>query len=183
MRFKKVVFIIGMAFVTFMCYQFYHGQKDKEVRKDDNLVTLKRITKSKGSLKGNVTKEARDTLEQSDESVSKKKTEVVREALKIPIAYLESVENQSDIKVTYDNKLSITNQTVAQTLKTMLLAGYEFKLASLKVYESDSDNVYQFTLLLVTDKGDKLSLTGNYVLGTEQFEFVSLHGTPVNVVF
>ncbi len=37
--------------------------------------------------------------------------------------------------------------------------------------------------LLVTDKKDELSIAGNYVLGTQQFEFVSVHGTPVNVMF
>ncbi len=65
----------------------------------------------------------------------------------------------------------------------MLMAGYHFDLESLQVYESDASNVYQFIIKLVTDKGDKLSLAGNYVLGTEQFEIASVHGTPVNVMF
>lgn len=107
----------------------------------------------------------------------------MKAAIVIPIDYFASVPSQDDIKVTYDNKLSITNPAMATSIKTMLLAGYHFDLDSLSVYQSHSDNVYQFTILLVTHQQDQLSLVGNYVTGTRQFEFVSLHGTPKNVMF
>lgn len=115
--------------------------------------------------------------------VSQKALDRVKKDIMIPLNYLVDIKSQSDIEVSYDNKLSITSQTVAETLKTMLLAGYHFELEGLNVYESDSDNVYQFTILMTTDENEELSVVGNYVLGTGQFEFVSVHGTPVNVMF
>lgn len=183
MRFKKVVAIFIMVCVSLVIYHFYH-HKDMQKRTRDDVVVVRRIKeKKKVASKREVTKEATKTLERSDLKVSQKKLEKVRKDIEIPIDYLAKAKSQSDIKVTYDNKLSITSQTVAETIKTMLLAGYHFNLESLKVYESDSDNVYQFTILMTTDKKEELSVVGNYVLGTQQFEFVSVHGTPVNVMF
>ena len=183
MKLKKILAIIIMICISVMLYNLYH-QKDIKKTSRDDVVVVKRIQKAKKSdMKRNVTKEATHTLEQSDLKVSQKETEKVKKAISIPLDYLVKAKSQSDIKTTYDNKLSITSQTVAETIKTMLLGGYHFNIDSLKVYESDSDNVYQFTILLVTDKKDELSIAGNYVLGTQQFEFVSVHGTPVNVMF
>lgn len=183
MRLKKLVAIFIMVCVSLVIYHFYH-HKDMQKRTRDDVVVVRRIKeKKKVASKREVTKEATKTLERSDLKVSQKKLEKVRKDIEIPIDYLVKAKSQSDIKVTYDNKLSITSQTVAETIKTMLLAGYHFNLESLKVYESDSDNVYQFTILMTTDKKEELSVVGNYVLGTQQFEFVSVHGTPVNVMF
>lgn len=183
MKLKKILAIIIMICISVVLYNLYH-QKDTKKTSRDDVVVVKRIQKAKKSdMKRNVTKEATHTLERSDLKVSQKETEKVKKAISIPLDYLVKAKSQSDIKTTYDNKLSITSQTVAETIKTMLLAGYHFNIDSLKVYESDSDNVYQFTILLVTDKKDELSIAGNYVLGTQQFEFVSVHGTPVNVMF
>lgn len=182
MRLKKVVVIIIMAFISVMIYQLYH-HKDIQKRPRDDVV-VRRIKKQKKIIsKRDVTKEATKTLERSDLKVSQKALDRVKKDIMIPLNYLVDIKSQSDIEVSYDNKLSITSQTVAETLKTMLLAGYHFELESLNVYESDSDNVYQFTILMTTDENEELSIVGNYVLGTGQFEFVSVHGTPVNVMF
>lgn len=183
MRLKKVVVIIIMAFISVMIYQLYH-HKDIQKRPRDDVVVVRRIKKQKKiTSKRDVTKEATKTLERSDLKVSQKALDRVKKDIMIPLNYLVAIKSQSDIEVSYDNKLSITSQTVAETLKTMLLAGYHFELESLNVYESDSDNVYQFTILMTTDENEELSVVGNYVLGTGQFEFVSVHGTPVNVMF
>lgn len=183
MRLKHFVVIAMMAIVSVIIYQFYHHKTVKHSPRDDTVVVKPIERVSKSHTKRNSVKEAIDTLERSDSKVSQKAFDRVKQELSIPIQYLVSVTSQSDIRVTYDNKLSITNKSVAESLKTMLLAGYQFDLESLKVYDSDSDNVYQFVMLLKTKENNELSVVGNYVLGTGQFEFVSIHGMPVNVMF
>lgn len=172
-----VVMIIAMSFVVYKLTQ----KEDVKSRVNNDNIIVKRVEKRK-KKDLSVTKEAVNTLEKSDASLSNSKTEKIKQQIQIPIDYLINAKNQSEIKVSYDNKLSITIPSVAQTIKTMLIAGYHFDMSSLKAFESDSRNVYQFTILLVTEKGDELSVVGNYVTGTEQFEFVSVHGTPVNII-
>lgn len=70
---------------------------------------------------------------------------------------------------------------MAQTIITMLLAGYSYDESSLVVNLSDSDNVYQFTVSLSKSDTDKLTLVGNYVLKTTQIELSSLHGSPTGI--
>ncbi|MGT2888365.1 hypothetical protein N1495_01265 [Streptococcus didelphis] len=184
MRVRKIVAILVIILVSVLFYNYYHHHHKVTKGTNDNSEIVKRINKRQKTVKkqNNIEDEARDTLE-SNKKVSQDNYEKVKEQIQIPINYLVNVKSQADIKVTYDNRLSITSQVVAESIKTMLLAGYHFKIDTLKVYESDATNVYQFTINLVTDYNDKLSLVGNYAIGTNQFEFVSLHGTPVNVMF
>lgn len=171
--------LVLMAFIVYKVVQ----KDDQVVKKTSDYAKVERVEPKHKVKAYNPTKEAESTLEASDRQVSDKEKEKVKKSLNVSIDYLVKIKTQSDVKVDYQNKLSITDPTVAQTVKTMLMAGYNFDLESLQVYESDASNVYQFTINLVTDKGDKLSLAGNYVLGTEQFEIASVHGTPVNVMF
>lgn len=182
MKHKKIVLVLMVLMMVFIVYKVV--QKDNQVNKKavDHAKVERVVPKHKVKV-NNPTKEAKSTLEASDRKVSDKEVVKVKKSFEIPINYFTKIKNQSEIKPSYDNKLSITSLTVAQTVKTMLMAGYHFDLESLQVYESDASNVYQFTINLVTDKGDKLSLAGNYVIGTDQFEIASVHGTPVNVMF
>ncbi|HHD3107249.1 TPA: hypothetical protein ACNZW0_001087 [Streptococcus pyogenes] len=184
MKIRKVIIVMLAVALSLGFYRFYHHQKSSKMKANQEIL-VKPITpnKSKTKVKRNIAKEAKATLEMPEERVNEKEAKQVKSAIVIPIDYLASVSSQDDIKVTYDNKLSITNPAMAASIKTMLLAGYHFDLDSLTVYQSNSDNVYQFTILLVTHQQDQLSLVGNYVTGTGQFEFVSLHGTPKNVMF
>ncbi|WP_332058536.1 hypothetical protein [Streptococcus canis] len=185
MKIRKVIIVMLAVALSLGFYRLYHRQKPSQLIEANQEILVKPITpnKSKTKVKRNVAKEAKATLEMPEERVNEKEAKQVKSAIVIPIDYLASISSQDDIKVTYDNKLSITNPAMAASIKTMLLAGYHFDLDSLTVYQSNSDNVYQFTILLVTHQQDQLSLVGNYVTGTGQFEFVSLHGTPKNVMF
>lgn len=182
MKHRKIILLVMLVLMVFIVYKVVQ-KDDQVVKKTSDHVKVERVEPKHKVKSYDPTKEAESTLEASDRHVSDKDKERVKSSLSVPIDYLVNTKTQSDVKVDYQNKLSITDPTVAQTVKTMLMAGYHFDLESLQVYESDASNVYQFTINLVTDKGDKLSLAGNYVLGTEQFEIASVHGTPVNVMF
>ena len=125
--------------------------------------------------------EATETLERPDEPLEEEETNQVKTSLTTAFAYLTQVTNQSDVRVTYRDKLSVTSLAMAQTVVTMLKAGYQLDNTTLKVYSSDSDNVYQFTVDLIKESSDNLSLAGNYVTGTQQLEIGSLHGIPTGI--
>lgn len=127
--------------------------------------------------------EATQTLEKADEPLGEEETQRVNASLTIAFDYLTQVNSQSDVQVTYKDKLSVTSQAMAQTVVTMLKAGYQLDISTLKVYASDSENVYQFTVDLTKDGAENLSLAGNYVTGTQQLEIASLHGIPTGIQY
>lgn len=127
--------------------------------------------------------EATETLEKADEPLDDEAIQNVTASLTVAFDYLTQVNNQSDVQVTYKDKLSVTSQAMAQTVVTMLKAGYQLDISTLKVYASDSENVYQFTVDLTKDGVDNLSLAGNYVTGTQQLEIASLHGIPTGIQY
>ncbi|MSU87121.1 hypothetical protein EA438_05685 [Streptococcus dysgalactiae subsp. dysgalactiae] len=178
MSVKRVFSVILLLAIGIVIYQEYSSHQKNLEKRDDISLRRNNHLKSKSA-----DIEAKETLEKSDQKVSPQVTEKIKNNIQTPISVFEVAKNQDDIVLSYDNKLSITSLTVAQTIKTMLLAGYHFEADSLNVYKSDETNVYQFTIDIQTDKKDRLTLTGNYVIATNQFEFVSVHGTPVNVVY
>ncbi len=182
MKHRKIILVVMLVLMALIVYKVVQ-KDDLNSKQVDDSIKVERVEPKHKIKAYDPTKEAESTLEASDRQVSEKEREKVKKSLSVSIDYLVKIKTQYDVKVDYQNKLSITDPTVAQTVKTMLMAGYHFDLESLQVYESDASNVYQFIIKLVTDKGDKLSLAGNYVLGTEQFEIASVHGTPVNVMF
>lgn len=127
--------------------------------------------------------EATQTLEKADEPLGEEETQRVNASLTIAFDYLTQVNSQSDVQVTYKDKLSVTSQAMAQTVVTMLKAGYQLDISTLKVYASNSENVYQFTVDLVKEGTENLTLAGNYVTGTQQLEIASLHGIPTGIQY
>ena len=127
--------------------------------------------------------EATQTLEKADEPLGEEETQRVNASLMVAFDYLTQINNQSDVQVTYKDKLSVTSQAMAQTVVTMLKAGYQLDISTLKVYASDSENVYQFTVDLVKEGTENLTLAGNYVTGTQQLEIASLHGIPTGIQY
>ncbi|MCC9815505.1 hypothetical protein LZU41_09515, partial [Streptococcus agalactiae] len=144
MKRRKIVLFLMVLVMAFIVYKVI--QKDNPVIKTSGNHTKVERVEPKHKVKSyDSTKETKSTLEASDRQVSDKEKEKVKRSITVPIDYLVKIPTQSDIKGDYQNKLSITNPTVAQTVKTMLMAGYHFDLESLQVYESDASNVYQFT--------------------------------------
>ncbi|HEP2676610.1 TPA: hypothetical protein VCH52_001717 [Streptococcus pyogenes] len=123
--------------------------------------------------------EAKGTLEASDDPLPQEEQEPIREAITIAFNYLQT--QPQDLAGTVDNRLSITPQAMLQTIVTMLKAGYQVDITSLQAYTSDSENVYQFTINLIKEDSDPLTLAGNYVIGTNQCDIEALHGIPTGI--
>ena len=177
-----LVFLVGliMLFVR-SCHRNEHLQSPSS--RTDTIIQQSSKKKSSTSESEvlSAQDEATQTLEKSDEPLGKVETQKVNASLTVAFDYLTQVNNQSDVQVTYKDKLSVTSQAMAQTVVTMLKAVYQLDIRTLKVYASDSENVYQFTVDLIKDGAENLSLAGNYVIGTEQLEIASLHGIPTGI--
>lgn len=171
-----IVFVLRMLTINHEKRLESHQDKIAKVTK----TTTEEVTEKSGLVDS--VDEAKGSLETNKE-VSVQKVQEVLASLEKAFGALKTVQDQSDIQLTYDNHLSITSSAMAQTLVTMFLAGYDYDATSLSVYQSYKDNVYQFVISLRKSGSESLSVTGNYVIETEQIEFVHLYGTPSGVVY
>ncbi|MCL4889193.1 hypothetical protein [Streptococcus gallolyticus] len=179
-----LVLLVGLIILS-VC-SCHRNEQSRSPSESTDTVT-QRSTKKKSSTSQSETVSAQDeateTLEKADEPLDDEAIQNVTASLTVAFDYLIQVNNQSDVQVTYKDKLSVTSQAMAQTVVTMLKAGYQLDISTLKVYASDSENVYQFTVDLTKDGVENLSLAGNYVTGTQQLEIASLHGIPTGIQY
>lgn len=182
---KKVVIVLLVLLVGLIILSIRSCRRNEQSRSPSSSTDMVRITKEKSSISESEGLSAQDeaiqTLEKKDEQLGEEETQKVTASLTIAFDYLKQINNQSDVQVTYNDKLSVTSQAMAQTVVTMLKAGYQLDSATLKVYASDSENVYQFTVDLTKEGAESLTLAGNYVTGTQQLEIASLHGIPTGI--
>lgn len=186
---KKVVIgllVLLVGLIILSVRSCHRNEQSRSPSSSTDTVT-QQSTKKKSSTSQSETisaqDEATETLEKADEPLGEEETQRVNASLTVAFDYLTQVNNQSDVQVTYKDKLSVTSQSMAQTVVTMLKAGYQLDSSTLKVYASDSENVYQFTVDLTKDGTENLVLAGNYVTGTEQLEIASLHGIPTGIQY
>lgn len=175
-----LIFLAGIAFTVFKSCSRQKQQAEKSVT--SQVKHYKQFSVSEESYPS-ANEEATNTLERADKPLSDGESQQIKESLVVAFDYLNSVNQQSDVEMSYQYKLSITNPSMGQTMVTMLEAGYQLDLSTVKVYESDNDNVYQFTVDLIKDGSDNLSIAGNYVTGTQQLELASLHGIPTGIQY
>lgn len=184
---KGLMVLVGLVFVILIILRILSVNSEnikKQSQKKDEVVLQKKgedlnlgevfnINKSSDSIK---------VLEKKDKELTGSEVDSVKESLNQALTYIQNQENQSDIEVNYDNRLSITRLSMAQTIKVMMGAGYSYDESSVKVYESKSDNVYQFIFNLKKESDNtELSYVGNYVVGTKQLEIVNMFGVPTDV--
>ncbi len=186
---KKVIIgllVLLVGLIVLSVRSCHRNEQSRSPSESTDTVT-QQSTKKKSSTSQSETvsvqDEATETLEKADEPLDDEAIQKVNASLTVAFDYLTQVNNQSDVQVTYKDKLSVTSQAMAQTVVTMLKAGYQLDISTLKVYASDSENVYQFTVDLTKDGAENLSLAGNYVTGTQQLEIASLYGIPTGIQY
>ncbi|MEX2803863.1 hypothetical protein AB3329_01915 [Streptococcus sp. H31] len=185
MRKKIVVTLLLLVLgIGFMALRSCSKQKTR-LRNDSSVSEKSSVISSNSDEQSffSARDEAEETLERNDSLLGDKETAAVAASLHTAFDYLRTVKKQSEVAVTYQDKLAITKRSMAQTVVAMFLAGYTVDWDTVMVYASDNDNVYQFTVDLVKSGSDNLSLVGNYVTGTEQLEITSLHGIPTGIQY
>ena len=179
----SLILLAGLVFsIVKSCSQANRRHKPTMERMStSNQISLSSSFTSSSSSIPQTQEEAKDTLEDTDSQLSQEDQTPVLEAVMIAFDYLNTKPALDDTRGTLDNRLSITPQAMMQSIITMLKAGYQVDLTSLQAYSSDSDNVYQFTINLTKEEAEPLTLAGNYVIGTSQCDFESLHGIPTGI--
>lgn len=118
------------------------------------------------------TKQAKSTLE-SNKEVSEKDFNIA----KIKIVYaLDAIKNSENTEPSYGSFYGITTTQMIESLKQAYSFGYTPDETSLKVYQSNSNNVHQFIIdFLNGDK--KVTVTGNLNTDTNQVQFSTVQGS------
>lgn len=89
---------------------------------------------------------------------------------------LAKVKNDPTLKNNQESGLFLTNNTMLNTLQTIMVNDYQFDKEAVRVYKSDNDNVLQFMATFKKDGASDLTLTGNYSPELQQLGFVQMHG-------
>lgn len=174
---KKVFIVIILSLFGMLVFSMCHANRVKEAHQKELGQSASSSKKHYDNSEFGVMEKSRETLESTQVKLSDKG---VSETLNEVMSYLASVENISDVSLTYANHLSISSREDVQTMITMLKVGYVYDANSVEIYKSNSANVYQF--LATLRKGDEtLGFTGNYVIETKQIELAGLYGEPTGV--
>lgn len=145
-------------------------QKQDEVKKEEEKPKeeAKKDTKDTAAVE----KEANKALEKGDSVVPEKEAKNV----------VDEVTKQFDV-VAKDNGdyangtkpvFTVTNRSSMTSLNTMIKVG--FTIDNIKVYNSDSSDVYQFTMTMKDKDGNVISWAGNYSPETKGIELAKYYG-------
>lgn len=145
-------------------------QKQDEVKKEEEKPKeeAKKDTKDANAVE----KEANKALEKGESPAPEKEAKSV----------IDEVTKQFDVvaeeKGDYVNStkpvFTVTNRSSMTSLNTMIKVG--FTIDNIKVYNSDSSDVYQFTMTMKDKDGNVISWAGNYSPETKGIELAKYYG-------
>lgn len=122
---KKVVIgllVLLVGLIILSVRSCHRNEQPRSPSESTDTVTQQSTKKSSSTSESEVLSaqdEATQTLEKSDEPLGEEETQKVNASLTVAFDYLTQVNNQSDVQVTYKDKLSVTSQAMAQTVVTM----------------------------------------------------------------
>lgn len=145
-------------------------QKQEEVKKEEEKPKeeAKKDTKDANAVE----KEANKALEKGESPAPEKEAKSV----------IDEVTKQFDVvaeeKGDYVNStkpvFTVTNRSSMTSLNTMIKVG--FTIDNIKVYNSDSSDVYQFTMTMKDKDGNVITWAGNYSPETKGIELAKYYG-------
>lgn len=145
-------------------------QKQDEAKKEEE--KPKEEAKKDNKDANAVEKEANKALEKGESPAPEKEAKSV----------IDEVTKQFDVvaeeKGDYVNStkpvFTVTNRSSMTSLNTMIKVG--FTIDNIKVYNSDSSDVYQFTMTMKDKDGNVISWAGNYSPETKGIELAKYYG-------
>lgn len=145
-------------------------QKQEEAKKEEEKPKeeAKKDTKDTSAVE----KEANKALEKGDSVVPEKEAKsVVDEVTKqFDVVAKENGDYANGTKPVF----TVTNRSSMTSLNTMIKVG--FTIDNIKVYNSDSSDVYQFTMTMKDKDGNVISWAGNYSPETKGIELAKYFG-------
>lgn len=145
-------------------------QKQDEVKKEEE--KPKEETKKDTKDANAVEKEANKALEKGESPAPEKEAKsVVDEVTK---QFDVVAEEKGDYVNSTKPVFTVTNRSSMTSLNTMIKVG--FTIDNIKVYNSDSSDVYQFTMTMKDKDGNVISWAGNYSPETKGIELAKYYG-------
>jgi len=145
-------------------------QKQDEAKKEEEKPKeeAKKDTKDTAAVE----KEANKALEKGESPAPEKEAKsVVDEVTK---QFDVVAEEKGDYVNSTKPVFTVTNRSSMTSLNTMIKVG--FTIDNIKVYNSDSSDVYQFTMTMKDKDGNVISWAGNYSPETKGIELAKYYG-------
>lgn len=145
-------------------------QKQDEVKKEEEKPKeeAKKDTKDANAVE----KEANKALEKGESPAPEKEAKsVVDEVTK---QFDVVAEEKGDYVNSTKPVFTVTNRSSMTSLNTMIKVG--FTIDNIKVYNSDSSDVYQFTMTMKDKDGNVITWAGNYSPETKGIELAKYYG-------
>lgn len=119
-----------------------------------------------------VEKEANKTLEKGESPAPEKEAKSVVDEVKKQFDVV--AEEKGDYVNSTKPVFTVTNRSSMTSLNTMIKVG--FTIDNIKVYNSDSSDVYQFTMTMKDKDGNVITWAGNYSPETKGIELAKYYG-------
>lgn len=145
-------------------------QKQDEVKKEEEKPKeeAKKDTKDANAVE----KEANKALEKGESPAPEKEAKSVVDEVKKQFDVV--AEEKGDYVNSTKPVFTVTNRSSMTSLNTMIKVG--FTIDNIKVYNSDSSDVYQFTMTMKDKDGNVISWAGNYSPETKGIELAKYYG-------
>lgn len=145
-------------------------QKQDEVKKEEEKPKeeAKKDTKDANAVE----KEANKALEKGESPAPEKEAKSVIDEVKKQFDVV--AEEKGDYVNSTKPVFTVTNRSSMTSLNTMIKVG--FTIDNIKVYNSDSSDVYQFTMTMKDKDGNVISWAGNYSPETKGIELAKYYG-------
>lgn len=145
-------------------------QKQDEVKKEEE--KPKEEAKKDTKDANVVEKEANKALEKGESPAPEKEAKSVIDEVKKQFDVV--AEEKGDYVNSTKPVFTVTNRSSMTSLNTMIKVG--FTIDNIKVYNSDSSDVYQFTMTMKDKDGNVISWAGNYSPETKGIELAKYYG-------
>lgn len=145
-------------------------QKQEEVKKEEE--KPKEETKKDTKDANVVEKEANKALEKGESPAPEKEAKSVVDEVKKQFDVV--AEEKGDYVNSTKPVFTVTNRSSMTSLNTMIKVG--FTIDNIKVYNSDSSDVYQFTMTMKDKDGNVITWAGNYSPETKGIELAKYYG-------
>ena len=145
-------------------------QKQEEAKKEEE--KPKEEAKKDTKDANVVEKEANKALEKGESPAPEKEAKSVVDEVKKQFDVV--AEEKGDYVNSTKPVFTVTNRSSMTSLNTMIKVG--FTIDNIKVYNSDSSDVYQFTMTMKDKDGNVISWAGNYSPETKGIELAKYYG-------
>lgn len=148
-------------------------KQEEEKPKEENNEKPKEEVKKEKPKEEDTEKQAKTDLEKSDVPLPEKETKTVTDEL--TKQFNAVAEKNGDFKPgSIKDVLTVTKRGSVASLNNMIVLGY--KIDKIKVYDSNTDKVYQFTMVLKAKDQPDITWNGNYFAETGGVELKNYYG-------